>query len=579
MSSNNTQLQSVFDVAQICSLKGIKNAILSPGSRCAPLTLGFVRNENITSKTISDERSAAFIGLGIAAATKNPVVLTCTSGSAAYNYSPAIAEAYYQQIPLIVITADRPPEWVDQLDGQTIKQENIYGQHVKSSYTFPTDLSHDDAKWHAHRLVSEAINKAQSFPMGPVHINVPLREPLYPQQNETLAFSTGIKIIEPTFSSSSISDEIWTALKKSWNQYHRKLIVGGQYATGNTLVKHLESISLTQKVPLVGDIISNLHGSDQTIGHSDLILGQTKNGLSKSLQPELLITFGKSVISKNLKLMLRSYKPKEHWHIQENGYVADTYQSLTKTIPCSPEYFFSQVKSFSNKPTFDNQKQENYYHIWHIEERKCLRTMKEFFPQEPLGEFETIKTVMQALPESCNLHLANSMAVRYANFVGLNTTQKNIGVYANRGTSGIDGSNSTAVGHSMASDLLNILITGDMAFFYDRNAFWHNYPYPNLRILLLNNHAGGIFRMIKGPESLPELEEYFETEQRLTALSIAKEFDFEYLKCNRRSKLTNYIKEFLELTGGPKILELESESKINRKTLSDFKDILSKTTK
>ncbi|GAB3818211.1 hypothetical protein GCM10028895_15180 [Pontibacter rugosus] len=170
-------IQPVVNIAEICALKGVQNVVLSPGSRCAPLTIAFARHPKLNVRTVSDERAAAFIALGMALTTGKPTVLVCTSGTAALNYAPAVAEAYFQQVPLLILTADRPPEWIDQLDGQTIRQQKVYGQHIKQSYTFPVDFSHPDATWHSERLVSEALNETVSFPAGPVHINVPLREP------------------------------------------------------------------------------------------------------------------------------------------------------------------------------------------------------------------------------------------------------------------------------------------------------------------------------------------------------------------------------------------------------------------
>ena len=173
---------NILAVPEICSRHGITDAIIAPGSRNAPLTISFARHKNINCKVIPDERSAAFIALGIAQQTKRPVVLICTSGSAALNFAPAIAEAYFQQIPLLVLTADRPPEWIDQLDGQTIRQNNIYGNHVKRSFTIEVDQSHEDAKWFAQRQLNEGINLSKVFPAGPVHLNYPFREPLYPTE-------------------------------------------------------------------------------------------------------------------------------------------------------------------------------------------------------------------------------------------------------------------------------------------------------------------------------------------------------------------------------------------------------------
>lgn len=562
-------LQPIYNIAEICSQHGITQAILSPGSRCAPITLAFTRHSEINCRTISDERSAAFIGMGIAQQTKKPTVLVCTSGSAAYNYAPAVAEAFFQHVPLLVITADRPPEWIDQLDGQTIRQPELYGRHIKKSYNLPVDLDHPDAQWHAQRTISEAINTAQEYPAGPVHINIPLREPFYPADNAEITFDKHVKVISETTASKDLKSEEWETLIENWKKYNRILIIGGQNSINAQVSAPLARIIKEQKIPVVGDIISNLHPVEDVIRHADLFIGQDKSGLQESLQPELLVTFGNSTISKNLKLLLRNFKPTEHWHIQPAGNAADTYKTLTKIIRIEPDMFFNKIAEIEFSPTFDNQKQENYYHIWQIEERKSMRLLQTFFPHDPFGEFEFIKEVINKLPDNTNLHLANSMAVRYANFCGLDKPA--VEVFANRGTSGIDGSNSTTVGHCFSSAKLNTLITGDLAFFYDRNAFWHNYEMKNLRIVLINNHAGGIFRIINGPDKLPELEEYFETKQRLNARLTAEEFGFEYLHCNKRSKLANYIKEFFEDGDKPKILELETESKDNTAILQTFK--------
>ena len=177
------RLQPIFNLIEICAKHGLKRAIISPGSRNAPLTMALARNPKIQCRSISDERSAAFIAIGITQQIKKPTILCCTSGSASLNYAPAVAEAFFQQIPLIILTADRPPEWIDQFDGQTIRQNGIYGEHVKNSYSIPVDLTNEAAQVHASRIMNEAINTSMEFPQGPVHINVPFREPFYPASN------------------------------------------------------------------------------------------------------------------------------------------------------------------------------------------------------------------------------------------------------------------------------------------------------------------------------------------------------------------------------------------------------------
>jgi 2-succinyl-5-enolpyruvyl-6-hydroxy-3-cyclohexene-1-carboxylate synthase len=169
------------------------------------------------------------------------------------------------------------------------------------------------------------------------------------------------------------------------------------------------------------------------------------------------------------------------------------------------------------------------------------------------------------------------MSVRYANYVGLSSDQTGIEVFANRGTSGIDGCNSTAVGHSLLSDVPNVLITGDLAFFYDRNAFWHNYLLPNLRIVLLNNHGGIIFKMIDGPGSVPEADEYFITKQALSAKKLCEEFDFEYLKLDNKRKIKNLIQDFFDSDKRTKVLELETDITLNKEVFDNLKKQIRKS--
>lgn len=563
--------QPIFDIAEICSHHGIENAILCPGSRNAPITLGFARHPEINSKTFSDERSAAFIALGIAQATQKPVVLCCTSGSAVYNFAPAIAEAYYQQIPLLILTADRPKEWIDQLDGQSIRQTNIYGHHVKQSFELPEDYEHADATWFINRVINEAINLSNRFPKGPVHINIPLREPLYPAKGEVPAFSKNQRIIREHTTTPQLSQELLASLKSDFLSFHKILIVAGQQNKDESLSHTLNKFSNQHHIPVVADIISNQHALEKAIRYTDVLFGQCKDEVKKVLKPELLITLGNSVISKNLKIFLRKFKALQHWHLQVDGMAADTFQSLTKVIAVEPIHFFEQLNEVVYKSGFDAQKRENYFRLWEAEEHRTKRAVGGFFASPQLNEFYLVSEVLKNLPENTQLHLANSMAVRYANYVGLTSAQKNVQVFSNRGTSGIDGCTSTAVGQALISNDPVVLITGDMAMLYDRNAFWHNYKLPNLRIVVLNNHGGAIFSMIDGPGNLPEAETYFITQQTLTAKNIATEFDFDYLKLDNLKKLKNLLKNFFDFDGRTKILEIEGTHEMAGKTLDDFK--------
>lgn len=555
-------MQAIFDIAEICHQKGIMDAVLSPGSRCAPLTLAFTRHSGIHTRTISDERSAAFIGLGISQLKNKPVVLVCTSGSAAYNYAPAVAEAFFQKIPLVVLTADRPPEWIDQQDGQTIRQNEIYGKHVKASYTLPSEYSHKDLKWHINRVVNEAINMANEYPLGPVHINIPLREPFYPEGE--IKHTQNIRIITPVKAAPVITQDTLQLLSEKLIAFDKIMIVAGQGFPSENLHQNIKRFLADTNSVLISDTISNCQKLETTIVEHDLILSFANEKIANQLQPDLLITFGNSVISKSLKTFIRKNNPKEHWHIQEAGNVADTFQSLTSIIRTNPELFFSSISA--------KKQNTDYATLWKSEAEKASKHILKFFdkPSE-FTEFHAVNEILKMIPHNSVLHVSNSMPIRYVNYIGLK--KKNIELYCNRGTSGIDGVVSTAFGAALSTNKQVTLIVGDMAFFYDRNAFWNNYIPDNLRIIILNNHGGGIFRIIDGPNKQPELNEYFETRQELIAVSLAHEYGLQYYFCKNAQNLNKFLPDFFAMGGNSKILEIETQSEINAKIFNEFKTI------
>jgi 2-succinyl-5-enolpyruvyl-6-hydroxy-3-cyclohexene-1-carboxylate synthase len=558
--------KSVSAIAEILYNKGVKNIIISPGSRSAPLTLAIVRHPDIRTFVILDERSAGYIALGMAQELNQPVGMVCTSGTAAINFHPAVAEAFYLQIPLIVLTADRPPEWIDQNDGQTIHQESIYLNHIKRFYSYPIESEIRDVQWHCKRILSEAVNLSMDFPAGPVHINLPFREPLYPSAGKNQDLPVSTRLINNIRSSPTLSETSWEQLKNEWVKSSRVLIVGGQQSLDAGLIFSLDQFISKHQIPVISDVIANLSRLGKNlISYHDLILLNRDLQTLESLKADLLITFGKSVISKNLKIFLRKFKSFRHWHLQPAGYVPDTFQSLTAQISIDPELFFK--KAFDIFDPIEIRRE--FLSEWKGRESKTVKILESFFPAPEFSELEAGYIILQHLPDNINLHLANSMPVRIVNYFGrLKTRAK---VFSNRGTSGIDGSVSAALGTTLQSTKQNLLITGDMSFFYDRNAFWHKHIPVNLSIIILNNHGGGIFRMIDGPSGLPELETYFETHQPLTAENLANEYDFEYNSCNNRTELYQRLESFFIPGKKVKILEIQTDSKSNKTIFDQFK--------
>lgn len=557
-------LQPILDMVEVLAQQGIANVLLSPGSRSAAITLAFARHPAVKCRVAGDERSAAFIALGIAQASGSPVAMVCTSGTAVLNFAPALAEAFYQRIPLIAITADRPPEWIDQYDGQAIRQAGIYGGLVKRCFEFPADFTHPDSRWHANRIASEAAQLCRQHPQGPVHLNVPVREPFYPVEGEPWHYNKGIRTIVHSHTEPSAS-ELPKELIQLISAHQNILVMAGQSAPIENFSSVLSACAQKKNLAVIADVTANLQGVEGFIRHSDVFLSRT--GQCDELKPDLLISTGGPLLSRVLKQFIRKSSPEVHIRLDHDAVVPDTVQNLSHVVHMNPVNFFNALH---NLPQFKGN--AAYLEKWHRDEKRAVDFIGNFFPQQHFGEFEATYRVLKSLPEGSVLHLANSMPVRYANLLGGLIAAKHIRVASNRGTSGIDGCLSTAVGFALASSALNIVLTGDMAFHYDRNALWSD-PIPgNLKIIVLNNHGGGIFRLIDGPSGLPELEEYFETRQMLRAENTCRDFGMCYIHCSSRQELDTALHTFFRNDGRCTVLEIESKGPENQIIYKKFRE-------
>jgi len=561
-------LKHINELVEIAARKGIRYAVLCPGSRSAALTIAFARHQDINAISIADERSAGFIALGIAQITKIPTVLVCTSGTAAYNFAPAVAEAYFQGIPLIVLTADRPPEWIHQYDGQTIFQGNIFGKHVKKSFELPVNPRVEDEFWHNRRIINEALNLAITDNPGPVHINIPIREPFYPDEEEDFTFPDA-KIINKIPVDKVLSENFWQDFLDKIDSNSKILLVAGQNQK-LYLTRNIGSIAEKYKIPLVSEIISNISG--ETI-NTDIFINALKihDVYPEDLSPDILITCGKSILSKNFKNFLRKNKPKYHYHIQEIEELIDPFQSLTHQVNVSQEYFFDELSNRLTNITIDANR-INYYNSWNEIYQSGMDRVEAFIENLHFSEFKSVDYVLKNIPDNSIVHLANSMVVRYANILGL-PRNKNIEIFSNRGTSGIDGSFSSAVGNALVSDSLVTLLIGDLSFFYDRNAVWNNLKLNNLRIVLFNNRGGNIFKIIDGPANLPEVKIFFETEQNYNAQHLCEEANINYYLVNDNLSLTRSLDDFFQYSDRPKLIEIMLNGDENVEIFKKFKQI------
>ena len=558
----------IRNLVEICAAKGIEQVIISPGSRNAPLVISFNEHGKFNCLSIPDERVAGFFAMGIAQQTRKPVIITCTSGTASLNFAPAIAEAFYQKIPLLILTADRPVEWIHQGEGQSIAQRNVFANYVKRSYELPQEVKDKDGLWSANRIINEAINQSTSESAGPVHINIPFQEPLYDTANYKEKESP--KIITPTVLKKQLSPSAIDQLGKIWQQSDKKMILCGLLPLEvnshhqSKLVQSLVQINTDPTVSILPEVTSNLVHPN-FISNFDSVLSTVSEEETAHFQPDLLITLGGSFISKRIKLWLRKHRPKNHWHIEAINYHIDTFQALTNAIKMQPAEFFeqflphvsdtlSQPKNHYKKPP---KLKVKYQENWQARKKKVQQLQEKYLDQLAWSDLKAYELIFPTLPPNTNLHLGNSTPVRYAELF-----EKRVDIIynSNRGVAGIDGSTSTAAGAAYVSKHPTTIITGDISFFYDSNAFWHHHLSPKLSVILINNAGGNIFRFIKGPDTTKQLATYFEAHHERSAEYIAKTFNLNYFVAANESDLKKALKAFYKLqkNNRPAILEVKT---------------------
>ncbi len=532
---------------EIFRQKNIQHIVISPGSRNAPLTIGFASHPDFTCYSVADERSAGFFALGIAQQIQKPVAVVCTSGSAILNYYPALAEAFYSQIPFVVVSADRPLSKIDIGDGQTIRQQNVFDNHILYNANLTEEASAEN-----DRKICEALD-ISILKKGPVHINVPFEEPLYDTVTELF--------VKPIISKLDAMEEAKFDLNQAiqtWNTSEKKLILVGTNYPDDISSEVIEKLANDPSVVVMTETTSNLH-HPKFVSKIDVLITSFSEEDFEALQPDLLITFGGMVVSKRIKAFLRKHKPQQHWHIDRlRAY--DTFGSLTEHFKTSPNDFFEKLVS-------EITPIQSHYNDF-VQQKKADRKEKSigFSQTAPFSDFSVFDKLAKALPENIQLQVSNSAAIRYLQLFDL---KPSIEVFCNRGTSGIDGSTSTAVGASVVSKKPVILITGDIGFLYDSNGLWNNYIPENFKIILVNNAGGGIFRILPGHQNTDVFHTYFETQHQLNAQHLAKMFDFNYFYAQNELEVQIGLEKFMECNKKC-ILEIKTPTTINNEVLKAF---------
>ncbi len=572
-----------------CKAKGIKNIVISPGSRNAPLIIGFSEDPYFTCYSIVDERSAGFFALGIAQQLKMPIAIVCTSGSALLNYYPAVAEAFYSNIPLLVISADRPTYKVDIGDGQTIRQDSVFERQIGYSANLKQDISHSlpKVKKYAERMISEdtpeaAQQKIQAYndrelnhslnlalkESVPVHINIPFEEPLYGKQD--------MVSVDPSFSWNE-SDDFGTDLQLTdfleiWNSSPKKMVLVGVSFPESLEQAVLDRLAEDPSVVVLTETTSNLHHPDFFPSIDSIIapLEKSKGSdkLFDRLKPDILLTFGGLIVSKKIKAFLREHKPKHHWHIGPKR-ALDTFFCLSHHFRGDANVF---LKTFltDSKPV-----NSDYFLDWNSFKDNYVSMRKVYIEQVPFSDFWAYRQILGTIPENYQVQLANSSSIRYTQLFDLKNTLK---IFCNRGTSGIDGSTSTAIGASLFGKDPTILITGDLSFLYDGNALWNKYIRADFRIIVVNNQGGGIFRILPGHEENANFEDYFETIHNLTAKDLCRMHGVGYKSVSDKESLQQVLRTFFRKTKRAQLLEIQTPRVLNNKILMGYFDFISSKT-
>ncbi|WP_341216671.1 thiamine pyrophosphate-binding protein [uncultured Wocania sp.] len=567
-------------VIELCKTKGIKHIVISPGSRNAPLTIGFSNNDYFKCYSIVDERCAAFFALGISQQLQEPTAVVCTSGSALLNYYPAVAEAFYSDIPLVVLSADRPKHLIDIGDGQTINQKNVFENHILYSANLKLDLDEEaeaeeelpifknlenkletllGLKQGIQEYNEAEINKAinvTSSKNGPVHINIPFDEPLYDMVDALSVNPKSISIKKRTI---EIEDSILHSCINDWNSASKKMVLVGVNQPNAIEQKWLDALAKDDSVIVFTETMSNIH-NNEFFPSIDKLIAPLKEKDFINLQPNILLTFGGLIVSKKIKAFLRKYKPKQHWHIDLNK-ANDTFFSLNRFIQTTPNHFFS--KFLSEVKTQESDYKPNWNAVKSIRDNKHKAYLKAI----DFSDLKAFEIILNAIPNDTILQLGNSSTVRYVQLFDLNKTLK---VFCNRGTSGIDGSTSTAIGCAVANTKQTTLISGDLSFIYDSNALWNNYIPNNFRIIIINNQGGGIFRILPGYKNTENFDTYFETKHQLTAEHLCKMYGFEYASVSNELDLNNNLHSFYSKSHQPKLLEIFTPKNSNDEILLQY---------
>jgi 2-succinyl-5-enolpyruvyl-6-hydroxy-3-cyclohexene-1-carboxylate synthase len=530
------------------ALKGasIADVIITPGSRNAPFSISLANDSFFQLHSIVDERSAAFFALGLSQQTKKPTVLICTSGTALLNYAPAIAEAYYQRIPLLVISADRPEEWIDRGEGQSIRQNNVFQNYADYSACLFADEK--EASVQNREIIQKTFQYLLSN-NGPIHLNVPFQEPLYGliDCDELPVFN---------FEQPKLQFEISRSIIDTVQQAGRIMVLVGQHDYSD-FSKELEQFNAAQQVVVFTETHANVNIENAFPCIDRMIMGLGDEAQS-ALATDVLITVGTNIISRKIKAILRSAKPK-HIQVGMNEKAMDTFDCLHEQCNVSPNDFFNALNEIQSKSEWKNN-------LLSIQENQ-IKQVEAWLPSAPFSDITVFSFLLKAIPDGMDIQMGNSSVVRYIQLFNQN---RKLTYFGNRGVAGIDGSTSTAIGAAWKTKKPTLLISGDLSFHYDSNAFWNNYLSNELKVIVINNGGGGIFRIIDGSKDTAHLEQFFETAHSSKSIKgIADLYNLNYFSAANNDELNQTLPLFFN-QNNVSVLEIFTPKEDNPKALDAF---------
>ena len=523
--------QIIRNLSSQLKTNGIRHIVFSPGSRNAPFAIALDNDSYFKTHVIHDERVAGFYALGISQTLNEPVALCCTSGSAVVNYFPAITEAFYRKIPLLILSADRPKALINKGHGQTIMQDDIFGKHVLKSHSFDDNSANNESN---NEIIQNILNHLFKAPRGPIHLNFHLNEPLYGSEDiATGEFKTAqIRINESR--ALKVNNELLESLNGK-----KILVLCGQDANVEGLNRALSEFNQSTNVVILNENTSGLYDSN-FINCIDRTLNAIDFDYAQDFIPDILITIGDAVISKRIKAFFIKNAPKTHIAINHSDIGIDMFLRLDVHLKINPAHFFESI----NKKNIQTNN-INFESKWKSIDFAAKDRIEEFYTIENSNtDIQVFHLINQYIENKTVIHMANSSVVRY---MQLFDPIKTVQYFANRGTSGIDGSMSTAVGSAISQpSQIHLFISGDISFIYDSNAMWVT-PFPsNLKIILIDNSGGGIFRIIDGPRTSDQLENYFEAHHKSDVKKIAEGFGFTAKVVSDHQKFENELIDFFQ---------------------------------